>query len=95
MIESAHFAISCFQNELNLHNHVCICNIDLHLSIPYAVFRCDDLLELIALWNKYESEVKGLLDWITDEANKFSKQVTTKGDEGVEDYIQACKVKFI
>ncbi len=54
--------------------------------------RCDELLELIAQWNKYESDVKSLLDWITDEANKFSKQVTTKGDEGVEDYIKACEV---
>ncbi len=62
---------------------------------PYTESRCNDLLGLIALWNKYESEVKGLLDWITDEANKFSKQVTTKGDEGVEDYIEACKVKIM
>lgn len=46
-------------------------------------------------WNRYESEVKGLLDWITEEANTFSKKVTTKGDEGVEDYIEACKVRDI
>ena len=27
-----------------------------------------------------------------DEANKFSKEVTTKGDKGIEDHIESCKV---
>ena len=36
--------------------------------------------------------MKDLLEWIMDEANSFSKEVTTKGDKGIEDHIESCKV---
>jgi len=45
-------------------------------------------------WTSYESQVKELLDWITDEANKLAKKVTTAGDEGVTDHIEACNVSI-
>ena len=50
------------------------------------------MFEQIEKWNKYESDVKGLLDWISDESNKFAKKVTTSGDEGIEDHIESCRV---
>ena len=35
-----------------------------------------------------------LLSWIMDEANRFSKEVTTRGDKGIEDHIESCKVRL-
>ena len=60
--------------------------------MPFSFSRSGVLFEQIEKWNKYESDVKGLLDWISDEANKFSKKVTTAGDEGIEDHIESCRV---
>ncbi len=54
--------------------------------------RCEELLELQHGWGEYEAEVKGLLNWIISEAQRFSKEVTTRGDKGVEDHIESCKV---
>ena len=73
----------CFLTQVSISVHSCV----LHFFCRSGV-----LFEQIEKWNKYESEVKGLLDWISDEANKFSKKVTTAGDEGIEDHIESCRV---
>ena len=52
----------------------------------------DKLYCLAAKWDKFEIDVKNLLNWIMSEANRFSEEVTCKGDKGVEDHIQSCKV---
>ena len=54
--------------------------------------RCQELLALLELWEHYEKDVKDLLGWIMDEANSFSKDVTTKSDKGVIDHMETCKV---
>jgi len=54
--------------------------------------RCEELLGIQELWTKYEKEVKELLNWIMAEAEKFSSEVTTQGDKGIEDHITSCKV---
>ena len=33
-----------------------------------------------------------LLDWVMTEAEKFAKEVTTRGDKGVVDHIKSCEV---
>jgi len=46
----------------------------------------------------YERTVSGLLDWVMTEAETFAREVTTRGDKGVEDHIQSCEVgveKFV
>ena len=40
----------------------------------------------------YERTVSGLLDWVMTEAETFAREVTTRGDKGVEDHIQSCEV---
>ena len=68
---------------------------DLYIPIFFSsslFSRCEVLIGLVVLWNRYEAEVKGLLDWITTEANSFSKEVTTRDEKGVEDHIESCKV---
>ena len=68
---------------------------DLSLSLSLSLsHRCDKLLGLLDYWQRYEKEVKDLLSWIMDEANKFSKEVTTRGDKGIEDHIESCKVSW-
>ena len=54
--------------------------------------RCQELLALLELWDHYEKDVKELLGWIMDEANSFSKDVTTKSDKGIVDHMETCKV---
>ena len=45
------------------------------------------------LWQQYEGGVKEVLGWISDEAGKFSKEVTVWGGEkGVADHMETCKV---
>ena len=55
--------------------------------------RSEELLGIKELWEKYEGEVKKLLNWIMAEADKFSSEVTTLGDKGIEDHIMSCKVR--
>ena len=55
--------------------------------------RSEELLGIKELWEKYEGEVKKLLNWIMAEADKFSTEVTTLGDKGIEDHIMSCKVR--
>ncbi len=43
-------------------------------------------------WEKYEGEVKELLEWIMSEADSFSKDVTTYGEKGIVDHMETCKV---
>ena len=54
--------------------------------------RCDELLEIQREWRVYEATVSELLNWIIAEAQRFSREVTTKGDKGVEDHVESCKV---
>ena len=43
-----------------------------------------------------EGGVKEVLGWISDEAGKFSKEVTVWGGEkGVADHMETCKVCFL
>ena len=53
------------------------------------------LHRLAMKWDKYERDVKNLLNWIMSEANRFSSEVTTRGDKGIEDHIESCKVKRV
>jgi hypothetical protein len=46
-------------------------------------------------WEEYEREVKGLLGWMTQEANRFSREVTEKGEKGIEDHVQSCQVSCL
>lgn len=55
--------------------------------------RCEELLGTQELWQRYEKEVKELLNWVISEAQSFSKDVTTTGDKGIEDHITSCKVR--
>ena len=55
--------------------------------------RSEELLGIKELWEKYEGEVKKLLNWIMAEADKFSTEVTTLGDKGIKDHIMSCKVR--
>ena len=55
--------------------------------------RSEELLGIKELWEKYEGEVKKLLNWIMAEADKFSSEVTTLGDKGIKDHIMSCKVR--
>ena len=50
------------------------------------------LHSLAMKWDGYERDVKNLLNWIMSEANRFSGEVTSRGDKGVEDHIHSCKV---
>ena len=52
----------------------------------------DKLNSLAGQWDHFERDVKNLLNWIMDEANRFSGEVTTQGDKGIEDHIESCKV---
>ena len=70
-------------------------SLSLSLCLSPCPLRCDQLLGLLDYWQRYEKEVKDLLSWIMDEANKFSKEVTTRGDKGIEDHIESCKVSRI
>ena len=54
--------------------------------------RCDELLERQTKWASYEKEVKDLLNWIIEEADSFSRDMTTTGDKGIVDHIESCKV---
>ena len=63
-----------------------------YVTCVYLSCRCDKLLGLLDYWQRYEKEVNDLLSWIMDEANRFSKEVTTQGDKGIEDHIESCKV---
>ena len=55
----------------------------------------DRLFSLTTRWDEYERDVKNLLNWIMDEANRFSGEVTTQGDKGIEDHIESCKVHVV
>ena len=55
--------------------------------------RSEELLGIKELWEKYEGEVKNLLNWIMAEADKFSTEMTTLGDKGIKDHIMSCKVR--
>ena len=46
-------------------------------------------------WEEYEKEVKDLLGWMTQEANRFSREVTEKGEKGIEDHLQSCQVSCL
>ena len=46
--------------------------------------RSEELLGIQELWEKYEGEVKKLLNWIMAEAERFSCEVTTLGDKGIK-----------
>ena len=52
----------------------------------------EKLHSLAEKWDMFEREVKNLLNWIMSEANRFSGEVTNRGEKGVEDHIQSCKV---
>jgi hypothetical protein len=52
----------------------------------------EKLHSLARKWDGYERDVKNLLNWIMSEANRFSEEVTSRGDKGVEDHIQSCKL---
>lgn len=54
--------------------------------------RSEELLRIQEQWEEYEKGVNGLLSWIMEEAEKFSREVTTRGDKGIEDHIMSCKV---
>ena len=54
--------------------------------------RSKELLRIQEQWEEYEKGVNGLLSWIMEEAEKFSREVTTRGDKGIEDHIMSCKV---
>ena len=54
--------------------------------------RSEELLRIQEQWEEYEKGVNGLLSWIMEEAEKFSCEVTTRGDKGIEDHIMSCKV---
>lgn len=54
--------------------------------------RSEELLRIQKQWEEYEKGVNGLLSWIMEEAEKFSREVTTCGDKGIEDHIMSCKV---
>ena len=54
--------------------------------------RSEELLRIQKQWEEYEKGVNGLLSWIMEEAEKFSREVTTRGDKGIEDHIMLCKV---
>lgn len=56
--------------------------------------RSEELLGIHELWEKYEGEVKKLLNWIMAEAERFSCEVTTLGDKGIKDHIGSCKVRL-
>ena len=51
----------------------------------------DKLHSLATRWDRFECDVTNLLNWITNEANRFSGEVTTQGDKGVGDHIESCK----
>lgn len=55
--------------------------------------RSEELLGIQELWEKYEGEVKKLLNWIMAEAERFSCEVTTLGDKGIKDHIGSCEVR--
>ena len=52
----------------------------------------DKLHSTCVKWDKFERDVKNLLNWIMSEANRFSGEVTSKGERGVEDHLMSCKV---
>ena len=39
--------------------------------------------------------MKELLNWVSTEAEDFSKEVTTEGDKGIEDHIESCRVGLL
>ena len=55
----------------------------------------EKLHSLATRWDKYEHDVKSLLNWIMSEANRFSGELTTQGDKGIEDHILSCKVSIV
>lgn len=61
-----------------MHTNVCMC--------MYV------LAWLLEKWVTYERTVSELLDWVMTEAEKFAKEVTTRGDKGVVDHIKSCEV---
>ena len=61
--------------------------------VAKMVERSEELLGIQEMWEKYEGEVKKLLNWIMAEADKFSSEVTTLGDKGIKDHIMSCKVR--
>ncbi|XP_065895085.1 uncharacterized protein [Dysidea avara] len=61
-----------------------------------ALWKCcgdhqSHLEKLLDQWVTYERTVSGLLDWVMTEAETFAKEVTTRGDKGVEDHIHSCE----
>ena len=50
---------------------------------------------LLERWVTYERTVSELLDWVMTEAEKFAKEVTTRGDKGVVDHIKSCEVSTL
>ena len=53
---------------------------------------CGEKHTLKGRWEEYEREVKDLLGWMTQEANRFSREVTEKGEKGIEDHVESCQV---
>ena len=54
---------------------------------------CVHVIEwLLERWVTYEQTVSELLDWVMTEAERFDKEVTTRGDKGVVDHIKSCEV---
>lgn len=45
-------------------------------------------------WVDFECRVGGFLNWVTEEAKTFSREVTsTEGEKGVVDHMRSCKVR--
>ena len=53
---------------------------------------CSEKLGLKGRWEEYAGDVKGLLGWMTQEANRFSREVTEIGEKGIEDHVESCQV---
>eukprot|EP00731_Ephydatia_muelleri_P022154 Em0014g745a len=53
---------------------------------------CGEKHTLKGRWEEYEREVKDLLGWMTQEANRFSREVTEKGEKGIEDHVESCQL---
>ena len=44
-------------------------------------------------WTDFEKQVGEFLNWVTEEAKRFSSEVTsTDGEKGVSDHMLSCKV---
>ena len=62
------------------------------MYILYILYVCMYVEWLLEKWVTYERTVSELLDWVMTEAERFAKEVTTRGDKGVVDHIKSCEV---